>query len=158
MYDLQKATEIYNRYLSEDSNYPRKIIEEWREDMPEEFAEYMFRKEYGCHIVDRNMYDEAISYLKWANEKGTGAKWSVEDIKKVSDIDFDEKDYYLLDYAYVMNMLWSDYCNVFTDTSYYIKMAKNYLEDDDYMGDASERAYKNAKKRIKYFEEKEKEE
>jgi len=54
-----------------------------------------------------------------------------------------------------MNMLWSDYCNVFTDTGYYIKMAQNYLEDADYMGDASERAYKNAKKRIKYFTEKE---
>lgn len=84
-----------------------------------------------------------------------GAKWSVEDIKSVSGIDFDTKDYYEMDFAYVMNMLWSDYCNVFTETNYYIKMAQNYLEDPDYMGDASERAYKNAKKRIKYFTEKE---
>jgi hypothetical protein len=34
-------------------------------------------------------------------------------------------------------------------------MSKNYLEDADYMGDPSERAYKNAKKRIKYFKENE---
>lgn len=52
-------------------------------------------------------------------------------------------------------MLWSDYCNVFTETNYYLKMAQNYLEDPDYTGDASERAYKDAKKRIKYFKENE---
>ena len=155
MYDLQKATEIYNKYLSEDSKYAQKIVEEWREDMPENFAEYMFRKEFGCHIVDVNFYNKAISYLKWANGKGMGAKWSIEDIKKVSDIDFDDKDYYLYDYAYVCNMLWSDYCNIFTETNYYLKMARNYLEDNDYPGEADTRAYKNAKKRIKYFEEKE---
>lgn len=155
MHDLQKATEIYNRYLSEDSNYAKKIVEEWREDMPDEFAEYMFRKEYGCHLVDKNVYNKAVSLLKWADGKGFGAKWSVEDIKRVSGIDFDDKDYYDLDFAYVMNMLWSDYCNVFTDTSYYIKMSRDYLEDVDYMGDPSERAYKNAMKRIKYHEEKE---
>ena len=154
MYDLQKATEIYNRKLAENNNYAREIVEEWREDMPENFSEYMFKKEYGCHIVDINFYEKAISYLKWANGKGVGAKWSIEDVKRVSEIDFDEKDYYLLDFAYTMNMLWSDYCNIFTDTSYYIKMSKNYLEDTDYMGDPSERAYKNAKKRIKYFEDK----
>ena len=47
-------------------------------------------------------------------------------------------------------MLWSDNCNVFTEPSYYLKMAKNYLEDPDYCGEASERAYHNAMKRIKY--------
>ena len=83
---------------------------------------------------------------------------------KVNDIDKDNlklvyvkpitdgKDYYEYDYAYVMNMLWSDYCNIFTETSYYKKMAKSYLEDPDYMGKADERAYHNAMKRIKYFE------
>lgn len=65
------------------------------------------------------------------------------------------RQYYELDFAYVMNMLWSDYCNVFSDPVYYIKMSVNYLEDSDYMGDPSERAYKNAKKRIKYFKENE---
>ena len=54
------------------------------------------------------------------------------------------------DYAYVVNMFWSDYCNIFTEPSYYLKMAKNYLTDPDYCGEASERAYHNAKKRIKY--------
>lgn len=152
MYDLQKATEIYNKHLSEDNNYAKKIVEEWREDMPGNFTEYMFKKEYGCHIVDRNMYDKAVSYFEWSNDKGMGAKWTVEDIDNLANIDFDEKDYYLLDYAYVVNMLYSDYGHIFSDSNYYLKMAKAYLEDPDYCGDPDERAYKNALKRIKYHE------
>lgn len=152
MCDLQKATEIYNKYLSEDSGYAKKIVEEWREDMPENFAEYMFRKEYGCHIVDETMYNKAVSYFEWSNDKGMGAKWSVEDINKLANIDFDEKDYYLHDFAYVVNMLYSDYGHIFSDSGYYFKMAKAYLEDPDYCGEPDERAYKDALKRIKYHE------
>ena len=155
MYDLQKADEIFKRKLAENSNFAMEIVEEWREDMPENFAEYMLKLEYGCHIVDIDMYNEAVSYLVWVDGKGRGAKWTVDEIKRASGIDFDDKDYYIHDYAYVCNMLWSDYCNIFTDANYYLKMARNYLEDTDYCGDPSERAYKNAKKRIKYNREKE---
>lgn len=150
MNDLFKATEIYKKRLAENSNYALEIVDEWRENMPDEFIKFIYESEYGCHIVDEGMYDEAVSYLKWSNDKGNGAKWSVDEIKAVANIDFDSKDYYELDYCYVINMLYSDYCDVFTEPSYYVKMAKNYLEDKDYWGDPSERAYKNAKKRIKY--------
>ena len=34
----------------------------------------------------------------------------------------------------------------------YLKMAKMYLTDPDYPGKADERAYKNAIKRIEYYE------
>ena len=86
------------------------------------------------------------------DDKGTGAKWSVEDIKNVSGIDFNSKDYTLLDFAYTVNMIFSDNCNVDSlKTNDYIRMAKNYLEDTDYMGNASERAYHDAIKRIRYF-------
>ena len=33
MYDLQKATEIYKRKMSENSNFAKEIVEEWREEM-----------------------------------------------------------------------------------------------------------------------------
>ena len=150
MNDFQKAKEIYNKRVAENPKYPHEMIEEWQEDMPDEFTRYIFESEYGCHITSREMYDEAVSLLHWVNGKGYGAKWSPEEIKSVSGIDFDTKDYYELDFAYVMNMLWSDYCDIFSEPIYYVKMAKNYLEDKDYMGDPSERAYKNAKKRIRY--------
>lgn len=154
MSDLQKAIEIYKKRVAENSNYDKEIVEDWRERMPDEFTRFMFESEYGCHIVDEKMYDEAVSYLEWENGKGQGAKWPVEDIKQVANIDFDEKDYYPLDFCYAMNMFYSDFNDIFTEPAYYVKMSKNYLEDKDYWGDASERAYKNAKKRIKYNREK----
>lgn len=152
MYDLAEAIEIYNEEKAKNPKYDEIIVAEWKEDMPEQFTMFHLKKRYGCHIVDKSMYDKATDLFEWVDEKGTGAKWSVSDIKSVSGIDFSTKDYTLLDFAYVMNMLWSDNCNVFTDTSYYLKMTRNYLEDADYMGDASERAYHNAIKRIRYFE------
>lgn len=152
MYDLAEAIEIYNEEKAKNPKYDEVIVAEWKEDMPEQFTMFHLKKRYGCHIVDKSMYEKAVDLFEWVDEKGTGAKWSVSDIKSVSGIDFSTKDYTLLDFAYVMNMLWSDNCNVFTDTSYYLKMSRNYLEDADYMGDASERAYHNAVKRIRYFE------
>lgn len=153
MYDIEEAIQIYNEEKAKNPNYDTLLVTEWREKMPEDFTRYHLKKKYGCHIVDKATYDEAVSLLDWINEKGSGAKWSVEDIKAVSNIDFNEKEYTLYDFAYVMNMLWSDYCNVFIDASYYVKMSRNYLEDADYMGEPSERAYHNAIKRIKYYKE-----
>lgn len=146
----EKALEKYNKLKAENPNLDKEMVETFIEDMPEEAIMLFDRMEYGCHIIDEDMYNKAVSLLHWVNGKGEGAKWSVNDIKAVSGIDFDTKDYYELDFAYVMNMLWSDYCDIFTEPVYYVKMARNYLEDSDYMGDPSERAYKNAKKRIKY--------
>lgn len=151
MNDLMKARDIYNKRARENPNYPQEVIDEWRQDMPDQFVDYIYRTEYGCHIVNEEFYEKAVNLLRWADERGSGPKWSMEDIIKLSEINFDDKDYYPLDYCYVVNMLYSDYCNIFVDPSYYLKMAKNYLEDNDYMGNASERAYKNAKKRIEYF-------
>lgn len=152
MYDLAEAIEIYNEEKAKNPKYDEILVAEWKEDMPEQFTMFHLKKRYGCHIVDKSMYEKAVDLFEWVDGKDTGAKWSVSDIKSVSGIDFSTKDYTLLDFAYVMNMLWSDNCNVFTDTSYYLKMSRNYLEDADYMGDASERAYHNAVKRIRYFE------
>ena len=119
----------------------------------EALTEYEQEQEYGCHIGTKEFYDEAVDLLEWVGNKGEGAKWSVEDIARLSEIDFDKKEYTKYDYAYVVNMLYSDYCNVITESRDYLKMAKNYLEDPDYCGEASERAYHNAKKRIKYNKE-----
>ena len=153
MYDIEKADKIYSEKLMEDKKFAEKLIDKFREKMPEEFVKTMFEEEYGCHIVDRSIYDEAVSLLKWSEDRGSGAKWEVEDILKLSNIDFSNKNYYEYDYAYVVNMLWSDYGHIFTEPSYFLKMAKAYLEDPDYMGKPDERAYKNAIKRIEYFEE-----
>lgn len=150
MYDLKKADEIYHKKREEYPDYDHELVMEWRHDMPHQFAQKMYEDEYGCHIFDKEMYEEAVALFEWVDNKGSGAKWPVEDIVKLSNINFEDKEYTKHDYAYIMNMLFSDYCNVFTEPSYYLKMAKNYLEDPDYCGEASERAYHDAKKRIKY--------
>lgn len=153
MYDLTEAIQIYNEEKIKNPAFDTELVTEWRESMPEQFTRKMLKKRYGCHIVDMTTYNEAVSLFDWVDEKGSGAKWSIEDVKRVSGIDFNEKEYTALDFAYTINMLYSDNCNVFTEPSYYVKMAKNYLEDADYMGNSSERAYHDAIKRINYFTE-----
>ena len=154
MYDLTEALQIYEEELRINPDYDHELVKEWRESMTESFTRKMLEKRYGCHIVDEKMYNVAVSLLVWPDGDTRGAKWSLKDVKGVAGISWETKKYTLMDFAYVMNMLWSDNSNVFTNTSYYIDMAKNYLEDADYMGDASERAYKDAIKRIRYFKHK----
>jgi hypothetical protein len=153
MHDLAEAIEIYNEEKSKNPDYDTVVVNEWKDDMPEQFTMYHLKKRYGCHIVDTSMYQKGVNLFEWVDEKGTGAKWAVSDIKNVSGINFSSKEYTLLDYAYILNMLYSDNCNVDSlKTNDYLIMAKNYLEDPDYMGDASERAYYDILKRIRYFE------
>lgn len=154
MYDLEKATDIYKNKIKQDPDFAEQIVDIWKTKMPEEFAKFMYESEYGCHIVEKDMYDKAISYLKWSDGEGTGAKWEVDKIVKLVDINFDKTKFTKFDYAYVVNMLYSDYCHIFTDSDYYLKMAKSFLTDEDYPGTPEERAYKNAVKRICYFEHK----
>lgn len=147
------------KYLYKDleKKYPdiaQIMVEMFIDKMPTEaYISMIFfenEKDEIYHLLTKEQYDVATELFEWVDDKGTGIKWSVDDIVKLSNISFETKDYTKFDYAYVVNMLWSDYCNVFSEPSYYLKMAKNYLEDPDYCGDASERAYHNAKDRIKY--------
>lgn len=154
MYNLDKATEIYRNKMKEEPDFAEQMVEIWKQKMPEDFAKYMYESEYGCHIVEKDMYDKAISYLKWSDDEGSGAKWEVDTIVKLADINFEKSKFTKFDYAYVVNMLYSDYCHIFVDSDYYLQMAKAYLTDVDYPGIADERAYKNAMKRICYFEHK----
>lgn len=147
--DLMKADEIYRQKLKENPQFDHDMVMMFREEMPEEFADVMQVCAYGKHL-DEDIYNKAIGLLE--NKDGTtGAKWSVDSIHEKSGMDFADKDYTLYDYAYVVNMLYSDFSSVFTEPSYYLKMARLYLEDVDYCGDPSERAFHDAKKRIKYY-------
>jgi hypothetical protein len=72
---------------------------------------------------------EAVSKMK--NMDGTtGEHWSLDetnDVLKKYELEFDEYDYY-----YTLNMLYSDNCNIFKDDlSIYIKLAENWLNDED---------------------------
>ena len=133
--------------------HPEKICEFAKciyNEYGEEIIDFIDEQLEGCHIRKQSLYDEAVALL--INPDGSkGGKWDADDIENESGIDFTAKKYTALDYAYCVNMLYSDYGEVIKNTDTIMKMAKIYLEDPDYMGDPSERAYKNAKKRIHYF-------
>lgn len=152
MFNLEKADKIFEEKLRENPHFAEKFIRKFRSLMPEVYAKTMYEEQYGCHIVDKTLYDKAVSLLEWSDGKGYGPKFEFEEILKQVNIDFSNKNYYEYDFAYVVNMLWSDYGHIIIEPSYIFKMAKAYLEDPDYMGKADERAYYNAIKRIKYFE------
>ena len=143
----------YKEIKEKHPNIDHDMVMEFAEDMPEEFDMALDRYIYGCHIVSKDMYHKAVSYF--VNPDGSkGAKWSIDDVKNKTSIDFENKDYTLLDYIYAVNMYYSDIGDL-VGTDVLMKIAKRYLEDKDYCGDPSERSYHNAKKRIRYFDENE---
>lgn len=149
-----KLKMLYKKLEANDPNINKIIMQAFMEKMPQEaYATLLFyknEKEENYHLTTYEQYKEGVELLEWMEDKGEGEKWTCEDIMKLISINFENKDYTKYDFCYVMNMLWSDYCNVFQDHNYYLKMSKNYLEDPDYCGESSERAYHNARKRIKY--------
>ena len=141
--------------LKKDAERIADFVEDMYSLYPDEVGRMVEEMYLGCHIRDEKMYEKAVSYF--INPDGSkGAKWTVSDIVNKSGIDFDKKDYTKHDYAYVVNMLHSDYGSKIKDPELLLDMAVMYLEDEDYPGEASERAYKNAKKRIRYYETEEK--
>lgn len=150
----EKALNKYKELKKDNPNIDNELIMTFIEQMPQEaicLFDYML---YGYHIVSKEMYEDAVDCL--VNQDGSkGAKWSLTEIENKVNIDFDNKDYTLMDYAYTLNMKYSDIGDL-TSTDMLMKIAKRYLEDKDYYGDPSERAYFDAKERIKYFEENEK--
>ena len=139
---------------SDGKDIVNEVIMIFRDKMPKEYCLLMHLIKYGCHIYDEEMYNEAISHLEWANGKGKGANWDVDTLVKLSGIDFEKANFFEYDFAYIANMLYSDYCDIFTEPTYYLKMTKIYLTDPDYPGKADERAYHSAIKRIEYFKNK----
>lgn len=83
------------------------------------------------HISNRRKYDELVEQIRWEDGNGRGAKWSFEDIKKNSRINFSNVDYTEYDYAYLVNMLYAKCCKYISDPSVYLKLAKCLLEDKD---------------------------
>lgn len=142
---------MHNHIKKMAAEHPEKI-EEIVDAIAAEYGEKVYDY-FNCHIKDE------AAYMKFANrlknfDKTTGAHWSLATIEqKISTmqprINFAEKPYTMYDFAYGVNMLYSkfgDYMNVDN-----IFMAtQRYLEDENYCGDPSERAYHHAKKLEKY--------
>jgi len=126
----------------------KKLLHKWmtRYDISQHEIEQAVE---GNHIIDMNMYNEAVNLL--VDKDGRhGPKWTVDEVKSVSGVDFNNVDYTCLDLAYVANMLYSDYGKRLQSPTLIIGMAEDYLTDPDSLCEADERAYHDAEKRIKY--------
>lgn len=148
-YDIIEADSIYQEMLQADPEYDHKLVKHWRDNMPEQFAKRMYEDKYGKHIVDEDFYEIAVSYLKWGGRHG--AKWTLDEIVALARINFDEKPYYEMDFAFTVNRLYADNCTIFNDASYFLKMAQAYLESKNYAGKSDERAYNDACALIKHY-------
>ena len=142
----------YNEIKAKHPNIDHDMMMKFAREMPAQFEMAIMEYKHGCHIASERMYNEAVKYFE--NPNGSeGPYWDVSTIRIKSGIDFNSmKDYTLWDFAYLANMHYSDYGD-FLGAEQILKMAKRDLEDKDYPGDPTERAYKDAKRRIKYFDD-----
>lgn len=113
------------------------------------FEDFICNLRHGCHIRDVETYNKAVGVLE--NRTGEPSpKWEYQAIKNKVNIDFKETPYTCYDFAYWINMKYSDYGETTQDFSTYVKYTIADLEDDDYQGDASERAYHDAMEKLNY--------
>lgn len=98
---------------------------------PEIIEEMLESYEEFGHVTNEHKYKELTERLKWKNGQGKGERWKAEDIKRASRLNFENEDFTEFDFAYLVNMLYAKCCKEFTDMSFYIKLAKCFLEDDD---------------------------
>jgi hypothetical protein len=147
--------ELHERYEKIKHKHPdidHKMVMMFAEEMPCEFDEALDKFDYGYHIGSQKRYDEAVSYL--VNFNGTkGAHWHPDTIRMKANINFDATKYTLWDFAYLANKLYSHIGDMMPE-EHILKYAKRLLEDKDYPGDASERAYFDAMEMIEYYRHK----
>ncbi len=101
-------------------------------EMVGELYRKLFRIVYGPHFSE-DLYNDAVGKMK--NADGTcGPKWSEEQITGYANergMNFNTH-YNRYDFAYVMNMMYSDYYGtVPDDAETYFRMAKAFIEDKD---------------------------
>lgn len=142
MYDLGEANKIYKEMMEKDSSFADKLVKEWRDKMPHQFAKEMFEKHYGKHLHSQEEYDKLLSYI--VDNKGDRfSPWSMEDILKIAKeyIDIEEEPYTPIDLCAWSNIKKGDYGSIISDGSKIIRISIADLSDKDFYADPSERAY-----------------
>lgn len=139
---IEKLEYVIEKYPEEVIEFAKKMYKH----NPEAVERMLEKAKSKGYITSRKQYDELIDRLKWANNNGKGAKWTLEELKKDARNNFDESDYTEYDFAYLVNMLYAKCCKEYTDRSLFLKLAKCLLEDNDeetklYRGAYSKRKY-----------------
>ena len=138
-YEMHKIKDFHKKLLEENPHYNDDLVAEFAENMPDLYAKKIQYDYWGCHIYSEECYEEEIKKIKAV------PKWSLNDIKQVSKIDFETKEYYLYDFAFLMNYYYNLAKHVFTDATYYVGLVKAILENP-LIEKADDTAYHIAKK------------
>lgn len=132
-------------------NNPDRIID-IVEEIYEQYGEGV-KQFFTCHIENLDTYNKYVSLLK--NFDGSiGGHWNIEQIKSSAKIDWDKVEYTCYDYAYIVNMKYSDDGHRFKSVDDIFASAKDFLEDNDCGCEPSERAYWEGKKRYEFYKRK----
>ena len=113
-------------------------------DYDTEDYNYMSR-DYGSEMMGRLTSKDLKKWERHLeNADGTtGKKYDVDQIRQVAQqmgVHFDEYSPELL--TAITNMMYSDYCKIHgNDLMSYVKMARAFLDDDDFDGTPEEKAY-----------------
>ena len=138
-YEMHKIKDFHKKLLEENPHYNDDLVAEFAENMPDLYAKKIQYDYWGCHIYSEECYEEEIKKIKAV------PKWSLNDIKQVSKIDFETKEYYLYDFAFLMNYYYNLAKHVFTDATYSVGLVKAILENP-LIEKADDTAYHIAKK------------
>jgi len=115
------------------------------------YNEYNRYDDYDRHIRDERMYRDAVRNLRWNNGKGNGERWEMDDLMNSSDIDFNQERFTPYDYAYMVNAEYADHGKLSEKQDYYKQMAKDDLHNDSFPERGEERAYYDAMRRSRRY-------
>ncbi len=144
MFDLDKADKIFYEMQKDDPNFAKKLVLQWRDLMPEQYAEVMHLAKWGSHIVSKNLYEKGLEFI-CNNQKEPIQTWTVEEIMNVAKkyINIDEEPYYDYDLSMMTNILKGDIFPIVKEPEKVVLIAIEFLSDADFPEyDASERAYR----------------
>lgn len=103
------------------------------------------------HIRDERMYKDYVRNLRWNNGRGQGERWKKDDLVDRSNINFNEEYFTPYDYAYMVNAMYADYGKMSEKPDYYEQMTKDHLRNDSFPERGDERAYYDAVKRSRRY-------
>lgn len=144
MLDLDTADKIFHDMQKQDPNFAKKLVLQWRELMPEQYAEVMHLAKWGYHIVSKDLYNKGLKFIT-NNQDQPIETWSVEEIMNIAKkyINIEEEPYYEYDLAMMTNILKGDIFPIVQDAEKVVLIAIEFLSDVDFPEyDASERAYR----------------
>ena len=140
---MSKMKKIFSDMIEHEPQKAYEFLEDLYECYGEEIEEMLLK-----NITNKAQYDKYTSHFKNFDET-RGPHWDIEVIKAKSGIDFEMKKYTCYDFAYVVNMKYSDDGDLMTQENLF-KSAKRYLEDADFYGEPWTRAWWDGKMRHRY--------